>query len=696
MSAIATSLVPSLWDAEHAKTLGPVEQLVYGSNLLGSDLRVTNFGGGNTSTKVEMADPITGEPVQVMWVKASGGDLGSSKLSNFASLYLDKLHAIKQRFDAGLHEDDIVALYMHCVYNQNPAVPSIDTPIHFMVPQPCVSHVHADSVIAIAASDRAEALAQQIWKGKLGFLPWKRPGYELAIMLKALIDSNPSLKGALLQSHGFVCWADTWEEAYHLTLEIINDAQGYLDERVKEPFGPIVGKVREPDANAMWEKLLPTLRGKVAYQGQRLIAQLDTDDVTLDFLAREKRDKLVAMGTSCPDHFLRTKICPLVLDGIPWNGDLGSYLDQKLDGFRANYAGYYERCKHPDSPALRNPNPSVVLVPGLGMASFGKTVNESKITGQFYRNAIEVMRGAESVGNYVALPEQEAFDIEYWLLEEAKLMRLPPEKELSRQIAIISGGAQGIGLATAKKMASLGACVAILDIDESRLAEAESAIATDSGVKGAVLPILCDVTDSLAVELAVGKTIRTYGGLDIAVIAAGNARRGSIGETSDADFDYMSQLLMRGYFNVMREAVRTMERQGTGGSIVVVASKNGTATGSKAAVYSAAKAFELHLMRSVAVDSSKSGIRCNAINPDAVLSGSGIWSDQWRNETASLLGIAPDQLEEHYRKRSLLGVQVTPEDCAEAICWLASEKRSSRTTGCVIPVDGGNREGFLR
>lgn len=665
-------------------------QLVYASNLLGSDPRITNFGGGNTSVKVTAPDPITGRNRTVLWVKASGGDLGSAGPGNFASLDLELLLTLKDKSASGLHEDEIVSLYRHCVFNNNPAAPSIDTPLHALVPFKAVSHMHSDAVIAVAACDRAEELTKEIWGGEMGFLPWKRPGFDLGLMLEALIFENPQIRGALMQSHGFICWAEDWKSCYELTLSMINRAQEFIDGRDPDAaFGEVLN-VTAPKVAA--NEFLPVLRGKVCHEGLRLIANVDKDDAVLDFISRSKMSDLASLGTSCPDHFLRTKIRPLVLDPTVLDAEA---IEASLEHFRSEYAAYYDRCKHPDSPAMRNPNPSVVLIPGFGMISFGKNAQEAKVTGQFYRNAIEVMRGAETLGRYVALPEQEAFDIEYWLLEEAKLRRMPPERELSRQVAVITGGANGIGLATAHQMAKLGACIAILDIDESALEDARASVQESSGVPGSVIACRCDVTSADAVDGAFEQVISEFGGVDIAVIGAGNAKRGSVADASDADYQFLSDLLMRGYFLASRASVRTMIRQGTGGSIVFVASKNGTATGSNAALYSAAKAFELHLMRTIAVDFAKDGIRCNAINPDAVLLGSAIWSGDWRKETAANLGIGETELEEHYRKRSLLGVVVSTEDCAEAICWLAGP-RSSRTTGCVIPVDGGNREGFLR
>ncbi|HMS55144.1 MAG TPA: bifunctional rhamnulose-1-phosphate aldolase/short-chain dehydrogenase [Fimbriimonadaceae bacterium] len=691
--------VPNLWSATPAD---PVDELVYASNLLGSDPRVTNFGGGNTSSKVRSVDPLTGEEVEVLWVKASGGDLGSAKRANFASLYLDKVLGLESRYSrtgstrAGLSEDEVVPLYGQSVYNLNPAAPSIDTPLHAFVPFRAVSHMHADSVIAVAAAADSETLTKEIYGDEMGFLPWKRPGIELGLMLRDLIVANPNIKGAMMQSHGFICWADTWEECYALTIRMINQAAEFIEQRdPSKAFGAVV-RDRHPSPESVLIDLLPVLRGKVAFEGQRLIAAVDQSEPVLDFLSRAKMDQLTALGTSCPDHFLRTKIRPMVLNplstmSVRGEGAGGGEIDVALDSFRQDYAAYYSRCKRADSPAMRNPNPSVVLVPGVGMIAFGKNAQEAKVTGQFYRNAIEVMRGAETMSRYTALDEQEAFDIEYWLLEEAKLRRMPPEKELSRQIALITGAGSGIGRATALKMANLGAHCVLLDINETALSEAEAEVTKINKATS----LACDVTQPGALTAAFRHAILTFGGVDIVVANAGNARRGTVAETSAEDYNFLSDLLMKAYFDTLAEATRLLVKQGTGGSIVLVGSKNGVAAGSNAALYSAAKAFELHLMRVTAADFAKHGIRCNAINPDGVVTGSAIWSDAWKDQTAAALGIKPEELVNYYAKRSLLGTVVTPDDCAEAICWLAGP-RASRTTGCVIPVDGGNKEGFLR
>lgn len=683
----------NLWDAENVPK-NALEELVYVSRLLGSDPRITNFGGGNTSTKAIEIDPMTGEEVEVLWVKASGGDLGSSTGKNFASLYQKKVEQLEQIYrDRGLHEDDIVPLYRHCEFNLNPAAASIDTPLHALVPFRAVSHMHSDAVIAIAAAENCEELTKQAFKGEMGYLPWKRPGFELGLMLKELIAKNPGIKGAMMASHGFICWADSWEECYDLTIRYINAAYEFIEKNKKtdNPFGGLVVSPVE-DAENLLAELIPKLRGKIEYNGQRLFATIHRDDQVLDFVVREEMPRLASLGTSCPDHFLRTKIRPLILPAESTE----EQMDTALADFRDAYAAYYNRCKKPDSPAMRNPNPSVVLIPGIGMISFGKNAQESRVTGEFFKNAIAVMRGAESLTKYTALPEQEAFNIEYWQLEEAKLKRQPAEKELSRRVAVVSGGASGIGKATATKLAERGAHISLIDINEANLEIAIKEVQSASGIPGAVSGAKCDVTKLESIKAAFQQAVLTFGGVDIVVANAGNALRGSVADTSEEDYKFLSDLLMKGYFDTVGEGVRQMLKQGKGGSIVIVGSKNGVAAGQNAALYSAAKAFELHLMRVTASDFAKQGIRCNAINPDGVVTGSGIWSDTWKDQTAKALGIDPSELVGHYAKRSLLGTVVTPEDCAEAICWLASDVRSSRTTGCIIPVDGGNKEGFLR
>ncbi len=680
------STVESRWDTSAAPS-DPLDLLVYASNLLGSDPRITNFGGGNTSTKVTQKDPLTGKSVEVLLVKGSGGDLGSAKRGNFASLYQDRVVGLE---NLGLPEGDIVALYSHCIFNLNPSAPSIDTPLHAFVPYAAVSHMHSDAVISIAASEKCEELTQKVFKGEMGHLPWKRPGYDLGLMLRDLIVANPTIKGAMMQSHGFICWADKWQDCYELTLKFINQAVEYIEANKvnPQPFGSSAGASTTISAS----DLLPILRGKVSYQGQRLIATLDQSPEVMNFLDGSEMPRLAHLGTSCPDHFLRTKIRPLVLEATLDE----AVIDKAFENFRKEYEAYYNRCKKATSPAMRNPNPSVILVPGIGMFSFAKNKQESIVTGQFYKNAIAVMSGAEKVDKYVALPEQEAFDIEYWLLEEAKLKRLPPQKELTGQVAVVTGGASGIGKATARRLIELGAHVALFDINETGLASTKDELQSQAATKQVVATMVCNVTQIASIQNAFNQVIHEFGGVDIVVANAGNARRGNVTDTSPEDYALLSDLLMKGYFDSLGEAIKVMVQQGTGGSCVVVGSKNGVAAGNNAALYSAAKAFELHLMRVTAADFAKQHIRCNAINPDGVVTDSAIWSAEWKEQTAKALGIKPEELVDHYAKRSLLGTVVTPDDCAEAICWLASDARSSRTTGCVITVDGGNKEGFLR
>ena len=742
MIAEPSATLQSLWDDAKARGLDPVDLLVYQSNLLGADPRITNFGGGNTSAKIAMADPLTGEMVEVLWVKGSGGDLGSMKRSGLASLYMSKLLALEATFKKGLHEDAIVDLYPHCTFGLNPTTASIDTPLHSFIAKRFVNHYHSDSCIALAAAENSEALTKECFGDEIGWVPWKRPGFELGLMCREALAANPRIKGLIMGSHGIICWADDQREVYELSLRLVNQAQDFIAapltglRQFASPSGEVVcAPVAGPED--AWRRIIPALRGRVCHEGQRLIAHIEDSEPVLDFLSRSKMPELAKMGTSCPDHFLRTKIAPMVLapplrDAVcagrgPGGGeDWLAILDQALADYRESYAAYYARCKHPDSPPMRNPNPSVVLIPGLGMVAFGKNKAEARVTAEFYCRAIEVMRGAETLSRYTALPEQEAFNIEYWWLEENKLRRQPPEKPLSRQIALVTGAAQGIGRATALKLAEQGACVAMLDLNWDKLqegfspppqspspfagtnhpengeGEARNPLERGQGARGKVahpepnlLLIQCDVTDAEALSNAFQQTIKAFGGLDIVVANAGNARRGTIADTKDEDYDFLADLLMKAYFRTLREASQIMIEQGTGGSIVVIASKNAVATGSNAAVYSAAKAFELHLMRTAANDLAKHQIRANAVNPDAVLHGSGIWSDQWREETARSLGIRPEELEDHYRKRSMLGLEVRPEDIAEAVFWLCSPA-ASRTTGAVIPVDAGVREGFLR
>ncbi|MBC8066477.1 MAG: bifunctional rhamnulose-1-phosphate aldolase/short-chain dehydrogenase, partial [Chlorobia bacterium] len=563
-------LIPSLWNPDYAPT-DEVDKMVYASNLLGSDPRITNFGGGNTSVKVRQVDPLSGQEVEVLWVKGSGGDLGTAKRSGFASLYQDKVLSTEGRYIEGrkakgsLPEDDIVALYRHCIFNDNPAAPSIDTPLHAFVPARAVSHMHSDAVISVAASHDAEKLMHEIYKGEMGYLPWMRPGLELGLMLRDLLEANPGINSALMGQHGFICWAETWEECYELTLRLINQAAEYIARNTKShPFGEVVRARQIDGGTERLTELLPLLRGRVAFNGQRLIGKIDQSDAVLEYLSRAKAHDLATLGTSCPDHFLRTKIRPLILEDLS-----EASIDQALADFRAHYAAYYERCKHPDSPAMRNPNPSVVLLPGIGMISFGKNPTEARVTGEFYRNAIEVMRGAEVVSKYIALPEQEAFNIEYWLLEEAKLKRQPPEKEMSRKIALLIGAGPGIGQEIAKRLLNEGSCVVLADIRQELVDEAVATMRASHG-KEVVEGVVIDITNRKSVRQAMEKAVLSFGGVDVLVnIAAVFIPPSPEGKNTDEQWLKSFEINVLGSNIVAEEAQKIMAKQKTPSSIVL-------------------------------------------------------------------------------------------------------------------------------
>jgi len=697
--------IPSIWNSANAP-VDEADKLVYASNLLGSDPRITNFGGGNTSVKVRQIDPLTGNEVDVLWVKGSGGDLGTAKRGGFASLYLDKVLSTEGRYRHGrksagdLGEDDIVALYRHCIFNDNPAAPSIDTPLHAFVPARAVSHMHSDAVISIAASRDAEALMNEIYKGEMGYLPWKRPGLELGLMLRDLIEANPGINSALMGQHGFICWADTWEECYDLTLRLINQAAEYIARNTKKhPFGEVVRVQSEPDSMERLIDLLPRLRGKVAFNGQRLIAKIDQSEAVLEYLSREKAHELANLGTSCPDHFLRTKIRPLILEDLS-----ESAVDQALADFRVHYAAYYDRCRHANSPAMRNPNPSVVLIPGVGLVSFGKNPTEARVTGEFYRNAIEVMRGAEAVSTYIALPEQEAFDIEYWLLEEAKLKRQPPEKEMSRKVALLIGSGPGIGMEIAKRLLDQGACVLLADMNEELVSEAKEALRGAYG-KEVVEGVVLDITDRASVRRAMESAVLAYGGIDVLVnIAAVFIPPSTEGKNTDDQWRKSLEINVLGSNIVAEEAQRIMAKQGTPSSIVLCSSANAVVAKKGSLAYDTSKAALNHLVRELAVEFAPT-TRVNAVAPATVVAGSQMFPRD--RVIASLVkykiafdeGEATDalvqKLSDFYAQRTLLKQAVTPGKVADAAYLLASD-RLSQTTGQVLPVDAGLVEAFLR
>jgi rhamnulose-1-phosphate aldolase/alcohol dehydrogenase len=690
--------LPDLWDDEHAASLDEPGLLLYRSNLLGSDLRITNFGGGNTSAKLPATDPLTGAPTEVLWVKGSGGDIGSMKLDGFSTLYMDKLNSLKPIYRGLAHEDEMVALYNHCTFNLNPRATSIDTTLHGFVPHRHVDHVHADAVIAIAASESAEALTKEIYGGELGFLPWQRPGFDLGLKLGAMAEANPKMKGVVLGGHGLFTWAPTSRECYRVTLEMINKAARWLGEKTKGAAfgGSGVEALPRVDRRNVAAKLLPAIRKHIS-ASERKIGHFTDAPAVLEFVNSQDLKSLAALGTSCPDHFLRTKIRPLVLPYNPTSRNLDATLaalDETLANYRADYAAYYQRCKHPNSPAMRDPNAVIYLVPGIGMLSFAKDKSTARIASEFYVNAINVMRGSSSVGKYVGLSEQEAFNIEYWLLEEAKLQRMPKPKSLAGRVALVTGGAGGIGQAIATRLMGEGACVVLADIDAQSLDAAVADFSKRFG-KDVVTGIHVDVTSEGKVDAAFHEAVLAFGGLDILVANAGIASAAAFEDTSLELWDRNIAILATGYFLSARGGYRIMKDQGLGGSIVFIASKNALAASPGASAYCTAKAAEVHLARCIALEGAPLGIRANTVNPDAVLRGSKIWQGEWRTQRAASNKVSEDELEEVYRQRSLLKRSVYPEDIAEAVYYFASDL-SSKSTGNILNVDAGNAVSFTR
>ncbi len=693
-------LLESQWDDAKAAALDEPGRLLYRSNLLGADKRITNYGGGNTSAKVPMPDPLTRETAEVLWVKGSGGDVGTMGRDGFATLYMDKLDRLHGLYRGPDHEDEMVGLLPFCTFNLNPRAASIDTPLHAYLPYRHVDHMHPDAVIAIAATRDSRAVTREIYGDEIGWLPWRRPGFELGLMLSRFAAEHPNAKGVVLESHGLFTWGDDAKSCYETTLRIINTAIAWFERRSRamrlSSEAPRPRAFRRSAGARSRPQLMPEIRARIG-AGERKVGHFDDSAAVLDFVNAVRLRELAALGTSCPDHFLRTKIRPLVLDFDPAAGSaetLVDGLDQAIAAYRADYAGYYERCKHPDSPAMRDPNAVVYLVPGVGMITFARDKATARIAGEFYVNAINVMRGASGVDTYVGLPEQEAFDIEYWLLEEAKLQRMPKPKSLAGQVALVTGGAGGIGRAIATKMLSEGACVVLADIDEEALSRVGAELSAAFG-RDQVRTVRLDVTREDAVMAGFAQAAVDFGGLDILVSNAGIASSEPVETTTLAMWDRNMDILAKGYFIVSREAFRLMRRQKLGGAIVFIASKNGLAASPNASAYCTAKAAEIHLARCLALEGADVGIRVNVVNPDAVLRGSKIWTGEWREQRASAYSMAPDALEEHYRKRSMLKRSVFPEDIAEATYFLASDL-SAKSTGNIVNVDAGNAQSFTR
>ena len=693
-SALPFAVPESRWSDAPAAKLSEPELLLYRSNLLGSDLTVTNFGGGNTSAKVAETDPLTGQAVTVLWVKGSGGDIGSMKLDGFSTLYLDKLLGLEKLYRGVEFEDEMVGYLPHCTFNLNPRAAPIDTPLHAYLPFAHIDHVHPDAVIALAASSSGEAATREIYGDAVGWLAWKRPGFDLGLRLRDYVAANPGVRGVVLAGHGLICWGEDAKACYHNTIDLIARAAAYLNSALagKPAFGGVAHKPLPPEQRErIAASLMPRIRGLMTGERPK-VGHFSDDPEALEFVGGKDFLRLAAIGTSCPDHFLRTKIAPLALDPARIGDD--AYLTDALDQYRLGYKAYYERCAGPADPKMRDPNPVVVLLPGVGRFTFALDKTTARLAGEFYGNAINVMRGAEAIGDYVGLPESEAFAIEYWALEEAKLQRMPKPKPMVGRIALVTGAAGGIGAATAARLASEGCCVLLADFNGEALEHARQSLVQKFG-KDVIRAAVCDVTDEAQVQAAFDAAAREFGGLDMLVANAGIASAAPIEETTVELWRKNYDVLAQGYFLTARAAFPLLKRQG-GGSIVFIGSKNAVAATPGASAYASAKAASLHLARCLALEGAEFGIRVNVVNPDAVIRGSRIWDGEWRKERAGAYGIdAGEELEEFYRKRSMLKRSVLPEDVAEAVYFLASDA-SSKSTGNIINVDAGNAQAFSR
>ena len=693
--------VSYLWDEAKAAALAgnEVDLFIYRSNLLGADLRLTNYAGGNTSVKIMETDPLSNQPVEVMWVKGSGGDIGTLTKKGCANLYVDRLKALKNRYRGLQFEDEIVALFDHCLFDPKCAAPSIDTPLHGLLPFKHIDHLHPDALIALAACKDGEKIMHELWGDTMAWVPWQRPGFDLGLQLEAAINKNPNLRGIILGGHGLFTWGNTSFESYINTLEVIETASIYLNDNYGKRR-PIFGGAKiqsKPETERLQKaaEIAPILRG-LASRHTRMIGHFTDDERVLQFINSNDLDKLAPLGTSCPDHFLRTKIRPLVLDAPEKlsNNELKQHIEKQFEAYREDYAVYYERCKHPNSPAMRDPNPVVILYPSVGMFTFAKNKQTARVAAEFYTNAINVMRGAEAVSEYAGLPEQEAFDIEYWLLEEAKLQRMPKPKPLSGKVALVTGSAGGIGKAIAKKMAEEGACVVLNDINAERLEGAKAKFQKAFG-NDSTATVLMDVTNSNTIEAAYEAACLAFGGVDIIVNNAGISLSKPLTEHTVGDWDKIYDILVKGQFLVSKYGVEVMRKQDLGGDIINIVSKNGIVAGPNNAAYGSAKAAQAHLSRLMAAELGADKIRVNVVNPDAVIADSNIWAGGWAEGRAKAYGVTIEELPAYYAKRTLLNQIILPEDIANA-CFAFVGGLLNKSTGNVLNVDGGVAMGFVR
>jgi rhamnulose-1-phosphate aldolase/alcohol dehydrogenase len=720
--------VQYLWKDEEADKLSGADRLVYRSNRLGDDLTLTNTGGGNTSSKLMEKDPLTGAEVEVLWIKGSGGDLRTAKRDGFASLYLDKVRAMKplyanhpKRGAKTEIEDAMVPLYNHCVYNLNPRACSIDTPLHTFVPFKHVDHLHPNSVIAIAASVNQERLTKEIFGADVLYVPWQRPGFDIGLMIESMIADNPNAKGIVLGHHGMSSWANNDKTCYETALEIIDTAARYIESKDKgeKTFGGQKHQsLPEAERQKLLVELLPWLRGKVS-SNKRMIGTVQDDEKMLRFVNSKDAPRLAELGTSCPDHFLRTKIKPLFVNWNPASGDLDALktlIETGIVQYRKDYAAYYDRCKHPDSPVMRDANPTVVLIPGVGMIAFGKNKSESRVAAEFYNCAIEVMRGAEAIDEYEAMDQQEAFDIEYWLLEEAKLRRMPAEKELDRQIHVVIGAGAGIGKATAHRLVKEGAHIVCVDLGETSAKETAQEIikqygegigVAGTGISncGPAIGLACNITNRESVQKMFADVMLAYGGIDAVVVTAGIfVPPDKAGYIPDQLWDKTFAINVTGAYIVADEANKIFRRQGLPANVVLTTSANAVVAKKGSLAYDTSKAAANHLVRELAIEMSPL-VRVNAVAPATVVKGSTMFPRDRviaslakyaiefseDEETEDLRG----KLANFYAKRTLTQTAIEPDDQAEAIFLLVT-KRLSKTTGHVIPVDGGLQDGFLR
>ncbi len=720
------------WDETKASSLDPVERLVYRSNLLGSDQRITNTGGGNTSAKILERDPLTGKETEVLWVKGSGGDLRTAKRENFSSLYQDKLLGLQKVYAADSDrgpktaaEDRMVGMYAHTTFNLNPRPSSIDTPLHSFIPFKHVDHMHPNAAIAIAAAKHSVQLTQEIYGDTVVHTPWLRPGFELGLEMQKICREHPQAEGIIMGQHGIINWSDNDKECYELTLTLIEQAASYIEDKYEANGGHAAAfggqkyqSLDEAERRATFTAILPWLRGQVSQQ-KRFIGTIQDDEAIHRFVNSQDAPRLAELGTSCPDHFLRTKIKPLYVAWDPATCDvdaLRNLLAEGLTKYREDYAAYYEACKHPDSPAMRDPNPTVILIPGLGMIAWGKNKSESRVTAEFYNCAVEVMRGAEAIDEYISLPQQEAFDIEYWLLEEAKLQRMPPEKELARQIHVVIGAGSGIGKETAHRLVKEGAHIVTVDLNQEA-AEATAQEITDqlgqgigvagSGISGCGLAIGlgADITDRASIRAMLDKVALAYGGFDSIEVTAGIfVPSDTSGHIPDEKWALTFNVNVTGSYLVADEARQIWQDQGLRGNLVLTTSANAAVAKKGSLAYDTSKAAANHLVRELAIELAPL-IRVNGVAPATVVKGSAMfprdrvigslakydisYSDD--EPTESLV----DKLAQFYADRTLTKSPITPADQAEAYFLLVS-KRLSKTTGQIITVDGGLHEAFLR